>query len=65
MATLNGWQQLWVFVTVFWEVAVLYLALAFMEAGDEAFYLAFAVVSPVLLYVAGLGVAWIRRGFRQ
>ena len=23
MATLNGWQRLWVVVTVFWEVAVL------------------------------------------
>ena len=78
MATLNGWQRLWVVVTIAW--VGLWLAFIvtisvsdgmegrFVLNGMEGRFvlasLAFAVATPVLLYAAGLGVAWVRRGFR-
>ena len=71
MATLNGWQRLWVVMSGVW--AVLWVAWGLTMSGlspsDGDTYLpaslAYAVVPPVLLYAAGLGVAWIRRGFQQ
>ena len=64
MATLNGWQRLWVVFTGLWLGVY---GVASMDVGVPFYYvyLAMAVVPPVLLYAAGLGVAWIRRGFRQ
>ena len=64
MATLNGWQRLWVVVTAPWAVLWVGGALLFGFDGSGFFLLAIIVVPPVLLYVVGLGVAWVRRGFR-
>jgi len=71
MATLNGWQRLWVVVTVPWAVLFVGLALIFpfTNPGTEGLLIALAclasaVVVPLLLYAAGLAVAWILRGFR-
>ena len=62
MATLNGWQRLWVVVSGLW--AVLWVVVGLAEDG-LFLALVIGVVPPVLLYAAGLGVAWIRRGFQQ
>jgi hypothetical protein len=62
MATLNGWQRLWALVSGVW--AVFWVALAILFRTSGLVYLSLAVVPPVLLYAVGLGVAWVRRGFR-
>ena len=69
MATLNGWQRLWVVVTVAWVgLWLAFIITISVSDGMEGRFvlasLAFAVATPVLLYAAGLGVAWVRRGFR-
>ena len=75
MATLNGWQQLWLVFTcpwvVFWVVVSIGIAVnALGNTPPENIFtvivavLAMTVVPPTLLYAAGLGVAWVRRGFR-
>ena len=67
---LNGWQRMWVIVSGVWVVLWVAFGLAILLSGDEEGLLvllaslATAVVPPVLLYAAGLGVAWIRSGFR-
>jgi len=66
---LNGWQRLWLVVTVPWAVLFVGLALVFpFTNGTDGFLIALAclasaVVVPLLLYAAGLTVAWILRGF--
>ena len=64
MAALNGWQRLWALVSGVWAVPWVALGVLFRASGDGLVYLSLAVVPPVLLYVVGLGVAWVRRGFR-
>ena len=63
-ATLNAWQWLWVVFTCVWVVFWVVLGIATGRLEPFKAALAMAVVPPVLLYAAGLGVAWIRRGFR-
>jgi len=67
MAKLNGWRRLWVVVSSAWAVwwVAIILILWFTTNEDLRVLLSVAVVPPVLLYAAGLGVAWIRRGFQQ
>ena len=70
MARLNGWWRLWVVVSsawaVWWVAIILILWFTTNEEGEVLrVLLPVAVVPPVLLYAAGLGVAWIRRGFQQ
>ena len=70
MARLNGWRRLWVVVSsawaVWWVAIILILWFTTNEEGEVLrVFLPVAVVPPVLLYAAGLGVAWIRRGFQQ
>jgi hypothetical protein len=62
MATLNGWQRLWALVSGVW--AVLWVTIYLVVPRTNWVAIAIAVVPPVLLYAAGLGVAWVRRGFR-
>ena len=62
LGTLNGWQRLWVVFTGLWLGVY---GVAGIDVGVPSYvHLAMAVVPPVLLYVAGLTVVWIRRGFR-
>ena len=70
MARLNGWRRLWVVVSsawaVWWVAIILILWFTTNEEGEVLrVFLPVAVVPPVLLYAAGLSVAWIRRGFQQ
>ena len=60
MATLNGWQRLWVVFTGLWlgvyGVAGIDVSVPFYV------YLAMAVVPPVLLYVAGFNSTRLSAG---
>lgn len=41
--TLNGWQRLWVLVSVFWLVPVLFLAYQWWPTADK--YIEFAALA--------------------
>jgi hypothetical protein len=68
----NGWQRLWLLASILWAVAILALAGSFQSDGDETIFSAEMVLIVVRLwivpvaavYVFGLGVAWVRRGFQ-
>jgi hypothetical protein len=69
---LNGWQRLWLLGSILWAVVILALAGRFQSGGGQVVpstdMVLFAVrlwVAPVAaVYVLGLGLAWIRRGFQ-
>jgi hypothetical protein len=68
---LNGWQRLWVVASVLWLAVVCAFTALFLrgeEGGTASLLLgAFLVwaVPSVFLYLLGLSVAWILRGFRR
>lgn len=71
---MNGWNRLWSLVTVVWVFPFAYIFLLAALDGGSAFsklpgwYAGAAllcIVPPVFLYALGLGVAWVRRGFKN
>ena len=67
LRNLNGWQRLWVVVSLVWLALLAFLALVVIESGRtprlELLALAWFVPS-VGLYLLGLGVGWVWRGFK-
>jgi hypothetical protein len=69
---INGWQRLWLLASILWAVVVLVLAGILPFESDptaatatEALFVARLWIVPVLaVYGFGLGLAWVRRGFR-
>jgi hypothetical protein len=69
MTTLNGWQRLWLLASIVWAVVILLLAGRFQPDRDQTvqsvlFVVRLWIVPVVAVYGAGLGLAWVRRGFR-
>ena len=67
MTTLNGWQRLWLLASILWAVAI--LALAGMPdrawtTQSARFVVRLWIVPVTAVYVFGLGLAWVRRGFQ-
>lgn len=66
---MNGWLRLWIFVSIVWAIPS--GALGFLFYVDDsvlAGLLTFAVtwlVPVVFLYLLGLGIAWVSRGFKE
>ena len=68
---INGWQRLWLFASMVWAVAVLALAgilqpygdAAIPSASEAALVVRVWLVPVVAVYVFGLGLGWVRRGF--
>ena len=64
----NGWQRLWLLVSILWAVVILALAGILQSDGPSANELVFVVrlwIVPVAaVYGFGLGLAWVRRGFQ-
>jgi len=68
MATLNGWQRLWLLASILWAVMLLPLS-GILQGGDQ---LVQGVLPAVRLWILpvtgvyglGLGLAWVRRGFQ-
>jgi len=69
MGTLNGWQRIWLLASILWAVVILSLAAIFQPDRAQTVHSALFVVRlwivPVVaVYGFGLGLAWVRRGFR-
>ena len=62
---MNGWQRLWIFIGVPWVTfTVLLVAINYDET--RAVWGGVASISVwLLLYLIGLGVAWVIRGFKN
>ena len=69
---INGWQRLWVLASTLWAVAILALAGNFQSTGDQVvpnvntilFVVRLWIVPVTAIYMFGLGLAWVRRGFQ-
>ena len=69
---MNGWQRLWVLASIFWAVVILALAGMFQSDGDQVvssakmalFVVRLWIVPVAAVYAFGLGLAWVRDGFR-
>ena len=62
---MNGWQRLWIFIGVPW-VAITVFAVAINYDETGVVWGGVASVSVwLLLYIIGLGVGWVIRGFRN
>jgi hypothetical protein len=69
---INGWQRLWVLVSTLWAVTILALAGNFQSNGDQVvpsvntilFVLRLWIVPVAAIYMFGVGLAWVRRGFQ-
>lgn len=69
MTTLNGWKRLWLVASILWAVVVLAVAGRFAPHGDWStqtalFAVRLWIVPVVAVYAFGLGLAWVRLGFR-
>ena len=72
MPTLNGWQRLWLLASILWAVVILVLAGILQYDGNQAvpsangvlFVVRLWIVPVVAVYGFGLGLSWVRRGFR-
>ena len=69
MTTLNGWQRIWVLASILWAVMILLLAGILQPDHNQTvqsalFALRLWIVPVVAVYAFGLGLAWVRRGFR-
>ena len=69
MTTLNGWQRIWVLASILWAVVILLLAGVLEPDRDQTvesalFAVRLWIVPVVAVYAFGLGLAWVRRGFR-
>ena len=69
---INGWQRLWLLASIFWAVVILVLAGILQFDGDQTvpsanealFVVRLWIVPVAAVYGFGLGLAWVRRGFR-
>ena len=69
---INGWQRLWILVSILWAVAILALAGILQSDGDQTVPSADVVLLMLRLWIVplaavygfGLGLAWVRRGFQ-
>ena len=69
MATLNGWQRIWLLASILWAVVILLLAGILQPDRDQTVQSVLLVVRlwivPVVaVYGFGLGIAWVCRGFQ-
>ena len=69
MTTLNGWQRIWLLASILWAVVILLLAGLFQPDRGQTvqsalFVVRLWIVPVVAVYGFGLGIAWVRRGFR-
>jgi len=64
---LNGWQRLWVVIAALWTPIGVWQSAVLLPMSVQAVAVGFAMwATPlVVLYAAGLTVAWVRRGFTQ
>lgn len=61
---LNGWQRLWLFLSVPWSLGWCVVGLVLAVDGDDgAITTMFLAFAPIPAYLIGEGVAWVRRGF--
>jgi hypothetical protein len=67
MTTLTGWQRLWILASVLWAVVILALA-GMPDRGwtmqSALFVVRLWIVPVAAVYVFGLGLAWVMRGFQ-
>lgn len=67
MTTLTGWQRVWVVASILWTVVILALA-GTPDRGwtmqSALFMVRLWIVPVVAVYLFGLGLAWVRRGFQ-
>jgi hypothetical protein len=63
---LNGWQRLWVLLSLPWSlgwcVSGLFMAI---DGDNDAIAAILLAIAPIPAYLIGEGVAWVRRGFRK
>jgi hypothetical protein len=69
MTTLNGWQRLWLLVSILWAFVILALAGRFLpDSGwstQTGLFVGRLWIVPVAaIYGIGLGLAWVIRGFK-
>jgi hypothetical protein len=66
MATLNGWQRLWLLASILWAVVILALA-GIPDSGwttqTALFVMRLWIVPVAAVYAFGLGLTWVVRGF--
>jgi hypothetical protein len=69
---INGWQRLWLVASILWAAVILLLAGILQSDGDQtvpsanvALFVRLWVVPVAAVYGFGLGLAWVRRGFRH
>jgi len=65
---LNGWQRLWVFLSVPFVIAglvVFYDAIVKLSSSDLGAAFGIGLAWPATMYAIGWGVAWVRRGFKS
>ena len=64
---INGWQRLWLLVSILWAIVILALAGIFQSgvpnANEAMLVVRLWSVPVVAVYGLGLGLAWVRRGF--
>jgi hypothetical protein len=67
MTTLTGWQRLWLLASILWAVVILALA-GMPDRGwtmqSALFVVRLWIVPVAAVYVFGLGLAWVMRGFQ-
>jgi hypothetical protein len=65
---LNGWQRLWIFISVpfvLWGLLLVASGLKELNGGEVGIGLSIAVLFPLFMYAVGWGMAWVRRGFKE
>ncbi len=70
--SINGWQRLWLVASILWAVVILLLAGILQSDGDQTvpsangalFVVRLWIVPVAAVYVLGLGLVWVRRGFQ-
>jgi hypothetical protein len=70
---INGWQRLWLLGSIFWAVVILALAGIFQSGGDQVvpsanmvrLVVRLWIVPVAAVYAFGLGLGWVRRGFKS
>jgi hypothetical protein len=65
---INGWQRLWLLASILWAVVILALSGILQSDGPTAsealFVVRLWIVPITAVYGCGIGLAWVRRGFK-